>query len=110
MAAPTLVVFDEACDTAEVLAAVYEPRGIVVERRRPSLEAVRTDSWPSVVLLDGRRNSVAECGSARILIGTAVVPDDTVGGITNSRAMSPLFHFPDLIAAVDSLLAESAAA
>lgn len=110
MAAPTLVVFDEACDTAEVLAAVYEPRGIVVERRRPSLERERAQTWPSVVLRDGKDNSAAEAGSRCVVIGSAFVPDADSERTTDALALSPLFHFPDLIAAVDSLLAKRAAA
>jgi hypothetical protein len=110
MTAPTLVVFDEACDTADVLAAVYEPRGITVERRRPSLEPASTECWPSVVLMDGDRSAAAAVDSPRVLIGRAFYSDDASARRATDRTLSPLFHFPDLIAAVDSLLAERAAA
>src|SRR5262245_62009899 len=66
MTAPTLVVFDEASDTADVLAAVYERRGIAVQRRRPSLESGCGESWPSVVLTDDARKASASADSTRV--------------------------------------------
>lgn len=108
-----VLVIDGPSETADVLQAVLEPRGTVVQRtRRQSLSP--SDTFPGsadVVVLDMddpasvaglsdeslRTTPQIHIGSDRVMI------DDS-----KTRFLQKPFQFPELIQAVEDLLAETA--
>ncbi len=103
----SVVVVDGMPETAAVLQAVFEPRGLRVDRMRSySFD----DSHPSkhsvlVVHDDGTGNHEkrSKYGAApRVVIGSITSTDSS----PDETYLSPLFHFSELIKAVEGLLDE----
>ena len=107
MAKPERVlVVDGIAETAEVLRAVLEPRGLQVERirghRLPDVENRRS---PSVVVLHEESSPAAGSwpGVPRVVIGSYEPGTDDPGGNGLRRLPGP-FQYPELIAAIEDLL------
>lgn len=110
----SLLVIDEMPDTAEVLKAVFEPRGVRVDRFRSQSSAVRTEeaaAAPAVVVIDGESwqapdpQNVPWAASPRVIIGQARMSLPPASG--NGRSTEFLgkpFEFSELIGAIENLL------
>lgn len=108
-----VLVVDEVTDTAEVLRAVLEPRGLTVNRvRRLELAAPAVDeNRPAVLILDAEAlngASPATRGGWRavpqVIIGTVRVADETTEPVANRRVLRKPFQFAELVQAVESLI------
>ena len=104
---PHVLVIDGTSDTEAVLKAVLEPRGTQVERTRGTIARRRTDeaNVPHVVVIDLDEESAdatASCfeESHRILIGSATTPVDD-----RDRFLAKPFQYPELLRAIEDLLA-----
>ncbi len=103
---PTVLVYDDAVETSEVLAAVYRPRGFHVERR--SVAPPETGSKGTVVVLS-QEASRSRARALRVVGGRADDPfggPDRAGGAADCR-MSSLFEYRELVSAIDRLLSET---
>lgn len=102
-------------ETAEVLKAVLEPRGLHVDRVQggTSGSANAPDAPPRVVVLheeDGDRNAHAEWdGVPRVVIGSADMPSADRNAADRQHLPSP-FRYGELVRAIENLLDESPAA
>jgi hypothetical protein len=105
---------DEVTDTAEVLQAVLEPRGLTVNRvsRLDQTNLPPVAMRPAVVVLNAESCDRANCpGWAEL----QAVPQVVIGTVRISGAISPSsaerrylqkpFHFADLVQAVEALIA-----
>jgi DNA-binding response OmpR family regulator len=112
-----VLVVDEASDTAEVLQAVLEPRGVSVQRvRRLDRSAATLDECrPAVVVLNAE--SMDGTSSAdlalwqhvpQVIIGTIQIPSATVGAShavgASRRVLRNPFQFAELLQAIESLI------
>jgi CheY-like chemotaxis protein len=100
-------VIDGTSDTEAVLKAVLEPRGAQVERTRGTLARRRIDesSAPHVVVIDlddESADATKSCfeESHRILIGSTTAQVDV-----NDRFLAKPFQYPELLKAIEDLLA-----
>ncbi len=108
----TVLVYDDAVETSEVLAAVYQPRGFTVERRLTGNDAVRGAMNRStvVVLRSGAVGSIADqTRPLSVVIGRT---DDGTPATSHRRQvaacrMSSLFDYRELVSAIDRLLCGS---
>ncbi len=105
---PRLFVYDDSVELTEVLEAVYEPRGLCVERIRSNDGApAQEHSGNSIQVMASGASGLRSTGSGRcVVIGRFGFEDcDTQPGHADSRyrLRSP-FHFRDLISAIDQLL------
>ncbi|MBX3443658.1 MAG: hypothetical protein KF774_14720 [Planctomyces sp.] len=110
MRSPTLVVYDETSDTADVLSAVYAQRGIPVERRRPSLSPVADDQaeWPAIHVVDRPAPGGVERSGAGVVIGRW--SESAAGTARSLHRLPAVFQYRELIAVIDRLLVERPAA
>jgi DNA-binding response OmpR family regulator len=113
-----ILVVDEASDTAEVLQAVLEARGVSVQRVRrldPSA-ATADESCPAVVILNAESmdgTSPADLAVwqhvPQVIIGTVRIPAATAGashaGGASRRVLRNPFQFAELLQAIESLIA-----
>lgn len=106
MTSPTLIVFDESCDTANVLAAVYEPQGVVVEHQRPVAFSRAQSARPFVAVRNRDRLVTIE----NSLQHDSEPEDVRPGSPMAEHRLSALFQYRDLIAAVDAMLSDRVAA
>lgn len=106
---PRVLVIDGEPDTEAVLKAVLEPRGARVDwsRQARTTGSPELDVPPEVVVIDlddqprnGEIDGTAASGG-RILIGSHRVPI----GRTNDLFLEKPFQFPELISAIEGLLA-----
>lgn len=115
-----VLVVDEYSETADVLQAVLEPRGVRVER---AITSVRNSPEPnnqpghvaqlSVVVVDEDTAAVRGVSQEawrnvpKIVIGTVSMPASEPGtdGAPEHYLRKP-FHYADLIRAIESLIAE----
>lgn len=105
-----LVVVDQFSDTADVLRAVFEPRGIEVERRRRPVAVEPGYSSPELLVVD--EDSVPSADSTpaqwpagpRVIIGSARLPQATSQGDHPAAYLSKPFEYPELIRAIEQLL------
>ncbi|MBI3861530.1 MAG: response regulator transcription factor [Planctomycetia bacterium] len=111
-----VLVVDEVSDTAEVLQAVLEPRGVAVSRvRRLDGPSGPVNRPPSVMVLDADAFGAAPtCGEGwrnvpQVIIGTVRSPDseppDGKGSRTARRYLQKPFQFAELVQAIESLIA-----
>jgi hypothetical protein len=104
-----LLVYDEAAETAEVLAAVYEPTGIAVRRVRPSHQpTLQSDPTERSVLVVDQRESGRTDGR-RIVIGRLPENPPQDSPLPGSRRLPALFRYSELVAAIDQILTDKAA-
>jgi CheY-like chemotaxis protein len=104
----SVLVIDGSADTDAVLRAVLEPRGARVRRTRSHRVAAES-SRPDVVVIDldeGSADRHAFGATPRVLIGSQRV---TVRQ-PHDRFLEKPFQFPELIRAVEELLATAAPA
>ncbi len=107
---PRVLLIDGSSETETVLRAVLEPRGTSVSRTR-SHTTQRTQPPPAdVVVLDlddpQENPDAAWTAVGRVLIGsTQLIPNDPT-----VRFLEKPFHYPELIRAVEDLLARAPAA
>ena len=102
-----MVVIDGVPETAQVLQAVFEPRGHRVERVRSHSATSAKPIHGSVLVLHdnavGTRRSKYR-GAPRVVIGSmsseAADPSET--------RLSPMFQFAELVRAVEGLLTQQA--
>jgi hypothetical protein len=100
-----VVVIDGVPETAQVLQAVFEPRGHRVERLRSHAATSVKPTHNSVLVLhdnaEGSRRSKYR-GAPRVVIGSmsseAAEPSET--------RLSPMFQFAELVRAVEGLLTQ----
>jgi hypothetical protein len=104
---PSLVIYDDSADTADVLAAVYGPRGIHVQRI-PRALAPRVPAEAAVlVTLEETRRTGSDRG---IVVGQILRPDSVSEDSRQTICELPaLFRYGDLIDAIDRCLADAAA-
>ncbi len=118
-----VLVVDGVADTAEVLQAVLEPRGVTVNRvsRWGQAELPTLEDRPAVVVYDAE--SLADGGSPsdqdlhgvpQIIIGTMRVANSVDKVDSNGNAAAPHssrrylqkpFHFAELVQAIEALIA-----
>ncbi len=105
----TVHVYDEAVETSEVLAAVYQPRGFTVQRRHAL--GSETPHGPTVVVLRPETGDPdgGESSPLRVVIGKAPVNPAPGGPRHNVNAceLSSLFEYRELVSAIDRLLCGS---
>jgi DNA-binding response OmpR family regulator len=104
---------DGVSDTAEVLQAVLEPRGLTVNRvRRLELAAADAgESRPSVLILDAEAFDDANPATRgdwqtvpQVIIGTLRVAEEPSQPFAPRRILRKPFHFAELVQAVESLI------
>jgi DNA-binding NtrC family response regulator len=108
-----VLVVDDVSDTAEVLQAVLEPRGLTVNRvRRLELAAPAANgSRPAVLVLNAE---ALDCASPaigggwhnvpQVIIGTVQVADEAIDPIASRRFLRKPFQFAELVQAIESLI------
>ena len=113
-----VLVVDGLSETGEVLKAVLEPRGLVVDRirgHRPPRSPVRTA--PQVVVVDGDVFGEREARASgwadvpRVVIGSADMPDDWhphQSGPAGRCYLQKPFDYATLIEAIERLLCRPA--
>jgi predicted SPOUT superfamily RNA methylase MTH1 len=108
---PTVLVYDDAIETSEVLAAVYQPRGFEVRRLSSQCKsAEHSDYGGAVVVLSSREGEPSRQpkSTRKVLIGRVV--DQASGceerGVAACR-LSSLFDYRELVSAIDRLLCET---
>ena len=109
-----VLVIDGLSETGEVLKAVLEPRGLVVDRiRRHQRSGPRWPAAPQVVVIDGDEfpeNDAGHSGWAdvpRVVIGSADMPDGWQPHATppaDRRYLQKPFDYGDLVDAIEHLL------
>jgi hypothetical protein len=107
-------VIDGLSETGEVLKAVLEPRGLVVDRiRRHQRGGCRRPAPPQVVVIDGDEypeSDTSHSGWAdvpRVVIGSADMPDDWQPNLTppaDRRYLQKPFEYSELVEAIEHLL------
>lgn len=109
-----VLVVDPESATEEVLKAVFEPKGLQVDRVQDLNSPRRHGSaLPSLLVIDDDGLSTEpaqtnEWGSVpRVIIGSARLPANTIG--KRQRYLQKPFQYPELIRMIDQLLAERAA-
>jgi hypothetical protein len=107
---PTVLVYDDAIETSEVLAAVYQPRGFEVRRLAPRGESAEGSNHGSaVVVLSSREGELPQAKTPRkVLIGRVL--DETSPCDERRIAacrLSSLFDYRELVSAIDRLLCET---
>ena len=105
-----MIVVDGLAETAQVLHAVFAPRGHQVERRRGYENLLAADDAPSLIIVhdDGSGTACRQpvATGPQIIIARR---GDTVAPLPAAeRRLSQPFQYSDLIAAVESLLADTA--
>jgi len=118
-----ILVVDEVSDTAEVLQAVLEPRGVTVNRisRWGQTESSTVENRPAVVIYDAESSADGAPTAGgnwhsvpQIIIGTIRVDRTSDRGRTGSHATAPEserrylqkpFHFAELVQAIEALIA-----
>ncbi len=111
-----VLVVDEVSDTAEVLQAVLEPRGLTVNRVRrleqaaPAANEVR----PAVLILDAESlNCVSPAlrggwqNVPQVILGTVRVEVDPTEPIATRRFLRKPFQFAELVQAIESLIGDA---
>jgi DNA-binding NtrC family response regulator len=110
-----VLVVDAVSDTADVLQAVLEPRGLTVNRvRRLEMAAPAADGdCPAVLILDAES---LNCASAVISDGWQNVPQVIIGKVqmgaettaprATRRFLQTPFQFAELVQAIESLIGE----
>ena len=111
-----VLVVDEVSDTAEVLQAVLERRGVTVNRVRrldPSVEPASEDR-PAVVVLNAESldhlsgtDLAGWQNVPQVILGTMRVPDsgaEPADGGPARRILHKPFQFAELIQAIESLI------
>jgi hypothetical protein len=104
---PTLLVYDDAIETSEVLAAVYQPRGFEVRRlASPPTAADGREPGSAVVVLSSAGESAARTnGPLKVLIGRAHEEPLHAGArLVSTCRLSSLFDYGELVSAIDRLL------
>jgi DNA-binding response OmpR family regulator len=117
-----VLVVDEVSDTAEVLQAVLEPRGVAVNRvrRLDSNVAFTNENRPAVVVLNAEalnHSTAADLAGwqdvPQVILGTLRVPasaGEPVGGGPARRILHKPFHFAELITAIEALIGKARSA
>jgi DNA-binding response OmpR family regulator len=113
-----VLVVDGVTDTAEVLQAVLEPRGLTVKRvsRLDRFPVPSIETRPVVVVLDAEACHGANCPTwegwqsvPQVIIGTIHLAAAETTGIADPTAqrryLQKPFQFADLIQAIETLLA-----
>ena len=118
-----ILVVDEVSDTAEVLQAVLEPRGVTVNRisRWGQTGSSTVENRPAVVIYDAESSADGAPtaggnwhGVPQIIIGTIRVDRTSDRGRTGGHATAPEserrylqkpFHFAELVQAIEALIA-----
>ncbi|HVJ68048.1 MAG TPA: hypothetical protein VM510_08700 [Caulifigura sp.] len=106
---PTLLVYDDAVETSEVLAAVYQPRGFTVERRTDFADSEQAGTGTNTVVLmhAGDRPMPLE-QPLRVVIGRAnTAPRSDRPCEVAACRISSLFDYRELVSAIDRLLCGS---
>jgi predicted SPOUT superfamily RNA methylase MTH1 len=107
---PTVLVYDDAIETSEVLAAVYQPRGFEVRRLASRGESAEGSNGSAVVVLSSREGEQSrETKTPRkVLIGRVL---DETSPCDERRVaacrLSSLFDYRELVSAIDRLLCET---
>jgi DNA-binding response OmpR family regulator len=112
-----VLVVDEVTDTAEVLQAVLEPKGLTVNRvSRIEQTPPTVEGLPAVVVVDAETyDGATQPGWQKwrnvpqVIIGTMRLPQlEENGSPERRRYLQKPFQFADLVNAIESLIAEQA--
>ncbi|QDT54899.1 hypothetical protein Pan44_29380 [Caulifigura coniformis] len=108
---PKVLVYDDAFDTSEVLAAVYRPRGFEVERvsTRESHPPFQRGRGSVVVLRSPTADDdIADHPPLKVIVGRmAAGPAQTEARNVAACRISSLFDYRELVSAIDRLLCGS---
>jgi DNA-binding NtrC family response regulator len=102
-----VLVIDGSSETATVLQAVLEPHQAIVNRTRSHVAGDRFghDGQPDVVVVDVDQpaddGAPVWTGTPHVIVGAAWAP----AALPNSRFLQKPFEFPELVRAVQDLLA-----
>ncbi|MBI3464893.1 MAG: hypothetical protein HY000_17830 [Planctomycetes bacterium] len=112
--AGNVLVIDDFADTAEVLRAVFEPRGVRVDRLscRPSAFIVdEVQDAPTVVVIDSdswkpsNPCAVRWPGSPRVVLGRGYAETRaTAGHAPTTEFLSKPFQYSELVGAIEQLM------
>jgi hypothetical protein len=111
----TLLVYDDAVETSEVLKAVYQPRGLSVQRVT-SRTMAQTGSSPETSLMVVNSGSFYRMPGREsrlsVVIGRLDVDDDSLqtaaaGDGERTCRLPSLFDYRELVSAIDRLLCVS---
>jgi len=98
-----ILVVDAVTDTEEVLRAVLEPRGMLVNRRKTGHPASATQARPTVVVLDEEattpQTQVEFSDIPQVIIGRTELP-----AAHDRRVLSKPFHYAELVQAIEQLV------
>ena len=106
-----VLIVDPESDTEEVLKAVFEPKGLQVDRVQDLDSPRHGSAVPCLLVIDddglpAKPSGTNEWGSVpRVIIGSARLLENTVG----QRYLQKPFQYPELIRMIDQLLTERAA-
>jgi len=98
-----ILVVDDVTDTEEVLRAVLEPRGMLVNRRRRDHSGSQTFARPSVVVLDEANTPQTEVEFSdvpQVILGRSELP-----AAHDRRVLSKPFQYAELVQAIEQLVA-----
>jgi hypothetical protein len=106
---PTVLVYDDALETSEVLEAVYQPRGFEVRRLTSGEEwAGGLDGGAVVVLSSPAGESTSGSPPLKVMIGRfSEEPSQTDTSRVVACRLSSLFDYRELVSAIDRLLCET---
>ena len=108
-----VLVVDPESETEEVLKAVFEPKGLQVDRVQDLNSPRHGSALPSLLVIDddglsAESSETNEWGSVpRVIIGSARFPEDTAG--QRQRYLQKPFQYPELIRMIDQVLGQRAA-
>lgn len=112
--AGNVLVIDDASDTAEVLRAVFEPRGVRVNRLRSRFFASAADvadDAPAVVVIDSdswQPNDIADvrwARSPRVIIGRGRGDLPVAfGNVQPTEFLGKPFQFAELVGTIEELM------
>ncbi len=111
---PRLVVVDHSTETADVLQAVFAPRGVQVERRRAPARRSGAPRDAEVFVLDEDFPATSSSVSPpapemrnRVVLGSPAAPPAVgAAGADSANYLPKPFQYAELIRAVETLLAE----
>ena len=99
-----ILVVDNVTDTEEVLRAVLEPRGMLVNRRTRHHPASHVQARPTVVVLDEEattpQTELEFCNVPQVIIGRTELP-----AAVDRRVLAKPFHYAELVQAIEQLVA-----
>ena len=106
-----VLVVDPESETEEVLKAVFEPKGLKIDRVQDLDSPQLGSALPSLLVIDDDGNSAEPFRSnewgcvPRVIIGSARLPENPAGN--QQRYLQKPYQYRELIRMIDQLLAQT---